>query len=267
MTSVVLHRTRRFSVYSDPVTCPGEWVVVDLCCAYSKQLMLEALQEGAYDCTVIHEVSFQHLSRQQMWNHPVLQLSDFESIAWESVLDGRDGAAAFIVRKGLSRKAQFALQCRKFASKCPLSTLARSIPPTQVVDVWSAYETMTFEFGYGLRCSFDDHLMRSTPIRNKLEYLLDDIHQMFLEKQDWTWILKPSVVNKGLGIQIVRNWDEFIAALESAHDIREWVLQKYISNPLLIYGHKFHIRTYVLCVGALKVFVFEQMLLLFAAHK
>ena len=32
-------------------------------------------------------------------------------------------------------------------------------------------------------------------------------------------------------------------------------------------GHKFHLRVYVLCVGALRVFVFEKILILIAAHK
>ena len=32
-------------------------------------------------------------------------------------------------------------------------------------------------------------------------------------------------------------------------------------------GHKFHLRVYVLCVGALRVFVFEKILVLLAAHK
>lgn len=32
-------------------------------------------------------------------------------------------------------------------------------------------------------------------------------------------------------------------------------------------GHKFHLRVYVLCVGALRVFVYEKMLILIAAHK
>lgn len=32
-------------------------------------------------------------------------------------------------------------------------------------------------------------------------------------------------------------------------------------------GHKFHLRVYVLCVGALRVYVFEKILLLLAAHK
>lgn len=32
-------------------------------------------------------------------------------------------------------------------------------------------------------------------------------------------------------------------------------------------GHKFHLRVYVLCVGALRVFVYEKMLILIAAHR
>ena len=44
-------------------------------------------------------------------------------------------------------------------------------------------------------------------------------------------------------------------------------LNRYISNPLLMNGHKFHLRVYVLCVGALRVFVFEKILILIAAHK
>jgi Tubulin-tyrosine ligase family len=36
-----------------------------------------------------------------------------------------------------------------------------------------------------------------------------------------------------------------------APDLREWVVQRYIGNPLLVSGRKFHIRAYVLCVGTL----------------
>lgn len=34
-----------------------------------------------------------------------------------------------------------------------------------------------------------------------------------------------------------------------APDLREWVVQRYIGNPLLVGGRKFHLRAYVLCVG------------------
>ena len=50
--------------------------------------------------------------------------------------------------------------------------------------------------------------------------------------------------------------------------MREWVLQRYIANPLTVNGHKFHLRVYVLCVGALKVYVYggSGILMLLAAH-
>lgn len=42
---------------------------------------------------------------------------------------------------------------------------------------------------------------------------------------------------------------------------------RYLPNPLLINKKKFHLRVYVLCVGALKVYVFNKILMLIAAHK
>jgi hypothetical protein len=45
------------------------------------------------------------------------------------------------------------------------------------------------------------------------------------------------------------------------------VLQRYIELPLLVGGHKFHLRVYVLCDGALRVFVCDRILMLIEAHK
>ncbi|RYY68086.1 hypothetical protein EON63_25175, partial [archaeon] len=81
-----------------------------------------------------------------------------------------------------------------------------------------------------------------------------------------TYILKPSVTNKGLCIHIIQDWEDMLETLVYYRDTqREWVLQSYIVNPLLICRHKFHIRCYVLCVGALNVYVYGQMLVLMAA--
>ena len=56
--------------------------------------------------------------------------------------------------------------------------------------------------------------------------------------------------------------------------IRQWshgkglscMLRRYIERPLLVLGHKFHIRAYVLCAGSLSVYAFSEALALFAGE-
>ncbi|MCJ1310225.1 hypothetical protein MMC25_003887 [Agyrium rufum] len=51
--------------------------------------------------------------------------------------------------------------------------------------------------------------------------------------------------------------------------LRHFIAQPYISNPLLFPEHqnrKFHVRTYVLAVGALQVYVYQDMLALFSTQ-
>lgn len=76
------------------------------------------------------------------------------------------------------------------------------------------------------------------------------------------------IVHPGLDIAIVHNFNDIVSVTEDCPDMREWVLQRYITNPLTVSGHKFHLRVYVLCVGALKVYVYggSGILMLLAAH-
>ena len=67
-----------------------------------------------------------------------------------------------------------------------------------------------------------------------------------------TWILKPVYGYKGSGIAVVNNHNDMINHLlvkkrKNTHLKRyqgtdKWVIAKYIDNPLLIMGKKFHIR-------------------------
>lgn len=49
--------------------------------------------------------------------------------------------------------------------------------------------------------------------------------------------------------------------------LRHFVAQEYIHPPLLIDDTKFHIRAYVVAVGGLKVYLYRNMLALFAPQK
>lgn len=201
----------------------------------------------------------------------VYQICEFEMIDWAGVVNGKQNASAYVVRKGLSRKAQLALQCRKYVSKHPSCSLKSAIPFTIVVETWDAFEEdMRIDFGMGGVATFNaPGLMAQTTLAQKLAWILDDVRDaMHAEgREDWLWILKPSVINKGADISVISSWEILLERLEDVPDIREWVLQKYIPNPMTISGYKFHIRVYVLCVGALQVYVYEDMLLLLAAHK
>ena len=69
-----------------------------------------------------------------------MQIADFENIEWDPVLQGTHRAASYLVRKGLSRNAQLALQVRRFLSKHRDSPLRQAVPFTLVLETWGAFE-------------------------------------------------------------------------------------------------------------------------------
>jgi len=53
------------------------------------------------------------------------------------------------------------------------------------------------------------------------------------------WILKPSSLSRGRGIRLVDSLADVLCSQPS-------VMQRYVADPLLIRGHKFDLRLYVL---------------------
>ena len=256
--TVVPNKTQKFSVLcaETRISNLDFNVSVEINCSYSAGVISGAIQRRPW-CTSKTNTAF-----------PV-QLMDFENIVWEPVMSGACGGSSYLVRKGLSRKAQLSLQLRRFCSKNPSSILHKAVPFTMILETWNAFEEMKLDFGRGTFASFEDHGITKAPLRQRLDWCLVDAKATMEDEvhAGKTWILKPSVTNKGQDIAVVKDWEDVLSTLESADHNREWVMQRYIERPLLVGGHKFHLRVYVLCVGALRVFVYDRILMLIAAHR
>lgn len=93
-----------------------------------------------------------------------------------------------------------------------------------------------------------------------------DFHQHFLQIKQQNpkknvWIVKPANLSRGRGIHLIDDINEVTSDELS-------VISRYISNPLLINGHKFDLRIYVLVTSyePLKVYVFKEGLARFASE-
>ncbi|OJA10767.1 hypothetical protein AZE42_00319 [Rhizopogon vesiculosus] len=122
-----------------------------------------------------------------------------------------------------------------------------------------------------------------------------------LDSSSQWWILKPGMADRGMGIRLFNSKDSLYQIFEEFEgdsededhpttdtsvvisQLRHFVLQEYIPCPLLLdpnekspsgsvlkssenlQGHKFHLRAYFVASGALKLFMYDRVLALFAA--
>lgn len=198
----------------------------------------------------------------------VFHYGDYEELDHERLMtDHKYIANSYIYRKSLIRKHYLANTIAVYQAKHPESILKHAFP-----------ESFQFELTYA----------------EFLDDVLDEVYELRCElmeneaKMNKTFILKPSMTDKGQGIHLFKTIDQLQAIFDSFDEddtddegdetntgmiisqLRHFVVQEYISSPLLLpeYGNrKFHIRTYVLASGQLKVYVYDRMLMLFSAEK
>ncbi|EON64794.1 hypothetical protein W97_04027 [Coniosporium apollinis CBS 100218] len=211
---------------------------------------------------------------------PLLQWRAYESLVFEFALEEPSCLVnSYIIRKALVRKHYLSTTVSNWITKHPDSVLKKHVKPS-----------VDFELDYAE--FLDDALveayeLRESCARNESEYP---------KNRDW-WILKPGMSDRGQGIRLFSLeseleaiFDEWEAEQPDSDDetarsdtgdaedaersgvitsqLRHFVAQPYIHPPLTFseYGHrKFHIRTYVLAVGSLMVYVYKSMLALFSA--
>lgn len=75
------------------------------------------------------------------------------------------------------------------------------------------------------------------------------------------WIVKPANLSRGRGIHLIDSLSDVLI-----DDLS--VVSRYITNPLLINGHKFDLRIYVLITSyePLRVYIFKEGLARFASE-
>lgn len=197
----------------------------------------------------------------------VFHYGDYEDLDHERLMEDKKYIAnSYIYRKSLIRKHYLANTIAVYQAKHPESILKRAFP-----------ESFQFELTYA----------------EFLDDVLDEVYELrcvLMENEEnlaKTFILKPSMTDKGQGIRLFKTIDQLQTIFDSFDEdetddegdenntgmiisqLRHFVVQEYISNPLLLpeYGNrKFHIRTYVLASGQLNVYVYDRMLMLFSAE-
>ncbi|OQR83158.1 hypothetical protein ACHHYP_15023 [Achlya hypogyna] len=216
-------------------------VRVNVPCNYLRPLVLKAFAN--------HTRYWDIMTLEDDPRTPHLLWDEYENLDWKNILQGQVVANSYCVRKGLSRKAQLSMFLSKYIRKRPDCLLSKALPTTIVVDLWDAFDNSLAELGISFR--------------NRLESCLWEVKQLFEDKKTTaTWIMKPSASNKGAEVNVFDTYAKFKSIITEWTDIREWVVQSYVERPLLLRKRKFHVRVYVVAVGCLQVYVYQNVLLL-----
>lgn len=259
--------------------------VIDYEDQYVQPLILSALKSRLPPELLIH---IQSVSQLPEASTPLLQWRQYESIDLEQAAEHSSSSLinAYIIRKALIRKHYLSTTVSHWLVKHPESKLGQHVKPS-----------VEFEVDYAE--FLDDALVEAFELRESFERN----ENLEPAERQW-WILKPGMSDRGQGIRLFSSEDELTAIFEQWEEdmpdsddevehsgdeadtddtqkdeqyngimtsqLRHFVAQPYIHPPLLFGSpfesadRKFHIRTYVLAVGALKVYVYKPMLALFA---
>ncbi|CDS04174.1 hypothetical protein LRAMOSA07129 [Lichtheimia ramosa] len=253
---------------------PNPRALVHLDEPYTHKAVVRALQHSSrIDWDIIQDVADDHA--ESPMTNVSLQWLEYEAINWTLAQQETTMANAYCIRKGLIRKAQLSYNMAKYLSKHPDSILKQAIP-----------ETWLFELDH--IDYLDEALNEVFEVERDLKENEEsgEIRHMF--------IIKPSMANKAAGIHVFHTLDQLCSIFEEEesdeeaedsdceHDddsgygkgviddredltqVREWVIQRYIHKPMLVNNRKFHVRAYVLAVSNIKVYLYRDMLALFA---
>ena len=102
-------------------------------------------------------------------------------------------------------------------------------------------------------------------IESILEKISKNLPQFALEGSKNIWIVKPGSLSRGRGVHCI---DQLNDILSNVKPCNPTIIQKYIENPLVIYGKKFDIRQWVLVtdLNPLTIWLFDTPYVRFGAE-
>ncbi|CCU81906.1 tubulin-tyrosine ligase family protein [Blumeria hordei DH14] len=216
-----------------------------------------------------------------------LHIGTYEDLPFEYIMSHVTTSLtnAYIIRKALIRKHYLSTTAHNWITKYPTSILQTNIK-------------VSCEFELDYPEFLDDAIVEAWELQQSFK---NNVGKNAADRE-W-WILKPGMSDRGHGIRLFSTQAELQAIFEEwealrsdsddelgndelcpntssnfnhedrnkliTSDLRHFVAQLYISQPFLLRENprKFHIRTYVLAIGGLKVYVYHEMLALFSPLK
>lgn len=184
--------------------------------------------------------------------HVSAVLDEYEVLPWGVVLGPPHVLCnAICVRKGLTRKANLAKHITglDYLPQHDSAAARLHTPASIVIDTWSIANP-------------DPMIGRAAAIS---EALFEAEEAMASAPPSTAWILKPSLANRAVGIQVVTSFEQVKALVLDDLDAVQWVLQRYVGPPATaLGGHKFHLRVYMALIGTTRVCIYSEGLALFA---
>ncbi|KAK4164503.1 tubulin-tyrosine ligase [Cladorrhinum sp. PSN259] len=212
----------------------------------------------------------------------IVQIMPYESLDFDFATSHPSWALvnAYVIRKALIRKHYLGVTVDQWLPKHPDSILKRNVKRSE------AFEVDYAEF-------LEDALVECWDLNASMERNAN-VNSESEDEKEW-WILKPGMSDRGQGIRLFSTMEELQEIFDGweeeegdgtdeegggdddeeggdgvmASHLRHFIAQPYIHPPLLIFSdrRKFHIRVYVLCLGSMKVYVYRDMLALFAGKE
>jgi len=117
----------------------------------------------------------------------------------------------------------------------------------------------------------EDDNVSENELLDRVETILEELKAKYpqygLNGEKNIWIVKPAGLSRGRGISCFRNLVEiqdYVKGKES-----QWVVQKYLENPLIVHKRKFDIRQWILVTdwNPLTIWFFEECYVRFSAEE